>query len=99
MKYINIYDKASFLILSLNVLSVIAFNMPAGTVWAGIFIIFIFYGMFMWLFSLLGIVFNVVGIIRKRKEFKYIWINVLMILLCIISISLWKYLFDVAMSV
>ena len=99
MKNINIYDKASFVILGLNVLSLIAFKMPAGTIWAGIFIIFIYYGIFMWLFSLLGIAFNVVSIIEKSKEFKYIWINVLMIVFCIMSIPLWKYLFDVAMSV
>ena len=99
MKNINIYDKASFVNLGLNVLSFIGFKMPAGTILAGMFIIFIFYGMFMWLFSLLGIAFNVVSIIKKSKKFKYIWINVLMIVLCIMSIPLWKYLFDVAMSV
>lgn len=99
MKNINIYDKASFVILGLNVLSLIGFKMPAATIWARMFIVFIFYGMFMWLFSLLGIAFNVVSIIKKSKEFKYIWINVLMIVFCIMSILLWKYFFDVAISV
>ena len=47
MKNLNIYDKVSFVILVLNVLSVIGFKMPAGTVWSGIFIVFIFYGYFL----------------------------------------------------
>ena len=46
MKNINIYDKASFVILGLNVLSLIGFKMPVGTIWARIFIIFIFYVFF-----------------------------------------------------
>ena len=81
MKNINAYDKASFVILVLNVFAYIGFKMPAGTFWSGIFVPFILYGLFMWFFSLAGIIFNIVSIISKRKSLKHIWINILMIVL------------------
>ena len=100
MKKLHIPDKISLALIILNVISVISFFMPAGTVWSALFLGFIFYSSFlMWLSIPMGIVLNLISIAKKTKSIKFIWINVLMLMIFILNIPLYKYLFDLAMSV
>ena len=100
MKKLHMLDKISLVLIILNVISAISFLMPAGTVWSALFLGFIFYSIFlMWLSIPVGIVLNLICIAKKSKSIKFIWINVLMLMIFILNIPLYKYLFDWAMSV
>lgn len=99
MKKLHILDKISLALIILNVISAISFFTPAGTVWSTMFLGFMFYSIFlMWLSIPLGIVLNLISIVKKTKSIKFIWINVLMLMIFILNIPLYKYLFDWAMS-
>ncbi len=100
MKQLHIMDKLSLAIIVLNVISVISFFMPTGTIWSSLLMGFIFYSIFvMWLSIPIGIILNVISIIKKTKSIKVIWINLLMIVVFVLNIPLYKYLFDYASSV
>jgi len=100
MKKLHILDKISLALIILNAISAISFFVPAGTVWSTLFLGFIFYSIFlMWLSIPVGIVLNLISIAKKTKSIKFIWINVLMLMIFILNILLYKYLFDCAMSV
>ncbi len=100
MKNLNTMDKISLGLIILNVIGSISFFMPPGTIWSSMFLVFIFYSIFiMWLSIPVGIVLNVISIIKKSKCFKLIWINILMLVLFALNIPMYKYLFDCAMSV
>ena len=100
MKKLHAMDKLSLAIIVLNVISAISFFMPTGTIWSSLLIGFIFYSVFiMWLSIPIGIILNVISIIKKTKSIKVIWINLLMIVVFLLNIPLYKYLFDYASSV
>ena len=77
MKNLNTMDKISLCLIILNVIGSISFFMPPGTIWSSMFLVFIFYSIFiMWMSIPVGIVLNVISIIKKTKCFKLIWINI-----------------------
>ena len=100
MKKLHILDKISLTLIILNVISSISFFAPAGTVWSALLLGFVGYSFFfMWLSIPVGFVLNLISIAKKPKSIKYIWVNVLMIIIFVLNIPLYKYIFDWAMSV